>query len=174
MIVKIDEILGVDPQSPEREEILEGPIKDLERRVFKNLNFSHAGFSPTFRDLAEVFEHPEFGTALGRVYLIYTVQILDEMDKRGILNRSTKDWLEVGRFLAYSTRRTFYNGSLQFISEAVPALIYNGNITSQKGFMSAVGSLVNDVEAHSRPQRKGANEYSKVAEAIMTGRVRYG
>ena len=127
--------------------------------VFKVLGLKKHHYYWTFRSLMLYWGERLPGH---NKYLLLTARQLANILK------TPDEWLEVGRYLADATKKTFGNGSHSFISQAVPSLIDGGLVHTKEEFVQGIDILLETIN----PLGHGEQYYEIVARRVLEGQIK--
>ena len=132
----------------------------LDPGLMERLGLDRETFTPAFERLRDYWMKV-LGPVYGKEYVMCAALQLGDVLK------TPEEWVEVGKYLADATAKTFGNGSHQFVAEAVPALIERGIVRSKDELKRGIDLLVTTIHPH----YAGGIIFSTVSEQIMRGEI---
>lgn len=137
----------------------------LEPGLMEKLDLDRETYTPAFTRLRDYWM--QVLPVHGQEYVMCAaLQLRDVLKTPG-------DWEEVGRYLADATAKTYYNGSHQFVGEAVPALVDSRLARTKDKLIQGIDVLLKTINSKSPngTTYDGGKVFSRVAAQMRNGEL---
>ena len=112
----------------------------LEAGLMERFGLDRETYTPAFTRLRDYWMqvlHPDNGKEYVMCAALQLRKVLQTPD----------DWEEVGIYLANATAKTYRNGSHQFVSESVPALVDSGLARTKEELLQGIDVLIETINS---------------------------